>query len=217
MQRHRLPKLIVRVPVTRSTRRAQFAYPTRSVIFLPRPRHLSGGRGCRQGDVDVRGVMIVVRTTLRMVTVMSAWLTIIAGVVGAAIALVGEQFSRRWNRRTHVSEVVLEQCALLIALSEEFRYRAWEESALGLQGRVDSWDLASHRMAKARLEILCRDAAFLAALQEFSSLGRSYGSHLRLGDLNDAELKDLHAREAVACEMFEKASAQVVRRRLGSL
>ena len=96
-------------------------------------------------------------------TSMGAWVTIAAGVVGAAIALVGQQWGRRGENRTHVGELVLEQCAHLIALSEDFRYRAWEESVLGQEGRVASWDLSSHRLAKARAEILCRDAAFLVS------------------------------------------------------
>lgn len=37
--------------------------------------------------------------------------------------------------------------------------RIWEEHALRLEGRVVDWDLAVHRLASARVEILCRCGA----------------------------------------------------------
>jgi hypothetical protein len=148
---------------------------------------------------------------------MSAWVTLAAGVVGAAIALGGQQWGRRGEHRIQVGELLLEQCACIIALSTDFRNRAWEETVLGLKGRVDSWDLGSYRLARARIELLCKDGAVLSALEGLAASGQDYGAHLRRGDLDEDQLAALRARDIAACRAFVKESSQVVRRRLGSV
>jgi hypothetical protein len=56
------------------------------------------------------------------------------GLAGALLALAGQQWGLRRASRTRAGELLLEQCAQLIALSEDFRNRAWEESVLGQRG-----------------------------------------------------------------------------------
>ena len=85
---------------------------------------------------------------------MTAWLTLIAGVAGAVISLAGQQLGSWGANRTSAGELLLEQCAQLIALSEDFRTRAWEETVLGQRDRVDTWDIASHRLALAGADSL---------------------------------------------------------------
>jgi len=148
---------------------------------------------------------------------MTAWITVVAGLVGALIALAGQQWGMHRANRTRAGELLLEQCAQLIALSEDFRNRAWEETVLGQQGRVDAWDLSGHRLATARVKILCQDSAVLAALTEMNESGTAYGSHLRRGDLTEDELKALRKRNKISIETFAASSARVVRRRLGAI
>jgi hypothetical protein len=148
---------------------------------------------------------------------MTAWITVVAGLAGALIALAGQQWGMHRANRTRAGELLLEQCAQLIALSEDFRNRAWEETVLGQQGRVDAWDLSGHRLATARVKILCQDPAVLAALTEMNESGTAYGGHLRRGDLTEDELKALRKRNKISIETFAASSARVVRRRLGAI
>src|ERR1022692_1335895 len=156
------------------------------------------------------------RTKGGILTGMTAWVTLLAGVVGAVIALAGQQWGMRRANRTRAGELLLEQCAQLIALSQDFRNRAWEETVLGQQGRVDTWDLGAHRLAMARVQILCQDSAVLAALKEMEASGKAYGGHLRRADLSDDELEALRERNKAAIEAPATASARVVQRRLGA-
>jgi hypothetical protein len=123
----------------------------------------------------------------------------------------------RGANRTRAGEVLLEQCAQLITLSEDFRNRAWEETVLGQKGRVDGWDLASHRLALARARILCRDDRYLAALKELEASGGVYGGHLRRGDLSEDELAALRERNIASIEALYAESARVIRQRLRAI
>jgi hypothetical protein len=72
-------------------------------------------------------------------------------------------------------------------LSDDFRSRIWEEKVLGLEGKVDSWDLGAYRLSAARIKILCDDASLLQALEDLTNSGKRLGgnwqgcgqSHLR--------------------------------------
>jgi hypothetical protein len=148
---------------------------------------------------------------------MNAWITLLAGVSGAVIALGGQQLGT-WNvNRTRAGELLLEQCAQLIALSEDFRERAWEETVLGHKGRVDGWDLASHRLAMARARILCQDAPMLAALAEMEESGKEYGGHLRRADVSEEDLAALRERNKASISALAHASSTVIRRRLKAI
>jgi hypothetical protein len=102
-------------------------------------------------------------------------------------------------------------------LSEDFRNRAWEETVLGLHGKVDGWDGRGHRLAMARARILCQDSAVLAALNEMEASGKAYGGHLRRRDVSDDELAALRERNKASIEALANASARVIRRRLGTI
>ncbi len=145
---------------------------------------------------------------------MTAWITLVAGVAGAVIALAGQQWGTRAANRTRAGELLLEQVAQLIALSEDFRTRAWEATVLGQHHRLDGWDLAGHRLAMARVRVLCKDPAVLAALEEMEESGQDYGSHLRRGDANADELAALRERNKASIQALATASSPVIRRRL---
>lgn len=145
---------------------------------------------------------------------MTAWITLLAGVAGAVIALAGQQWGTRRENKTRAGEILLEQCAQVIALSHDFRNRAWEEMVLGQQGKVDGWDVSGHRLAMARIQILCPNATVLQALKELQESGTSYGGHLRRRDVSEDKLKDLRQQNKDAIEDFREASARVVRKRL---
>ncbi len=133
---------------------------------------------------------------------MDAWIALAAGIVGAAIALVGQYVTRRTDRiSSHIDDVV-EQCSQFFALSEDFRNRFWEESQLKQEGRVDDWDIAAHRLVEARLRIVCDDEALLTAIEELSSSGKALGSYWRRGSTDQAELDQRYERYKVAIGRF---------------
>ena len=148
---------------------------------------------------------------------MVTWVTLLAGLAGGIIALAGQQWGTYRANRTRAGELLLEQCAQFIALSHDFRNRAWEETVLGQSGRVDAWDVSGHRLAMARIQILCRDPGVLAAVKEMHESGTAYGGHLRRGDVSDGELRALRERNKASIETFTTESARVVRRRLGAI
>jgi len=148
---------------------------------------------------------------------MDAWITLLAGIAGAVIALGGQQWGIWNSSRTRAGELLLEQCAQLIALSEDFRNRAWEETVLGQKGRVDGWDVAAHRLAMARARILCKDSAVLEALAEMEESGKEYGGHLRRGDVSEEELAALRDRNRASINALASASSTVIRRRLKAI
>ncbi|MEU9013207.1 hypothetical protein AB0D12_26280 [Streptomyces sp. NPDC048479] len=145
---------------------------------------------------------------------MGAWGTLLATIAGAAIALVGQHLVKRSEERARISELLLEQCAMVAASSTEFRDRIWEERHLGLEGRVASWDLSALRLATARLHILSKDEALLSSLDELNRAGRRLGSCWRRGDMNTADYSDLWDQHHAAMKQFVAASGKAVRRRL---
>jgi hypothetical protein len=143
-------------------------------------------------------------------------MTLLATFAGAAIALVGQHISRRGEARTRGGELLLEQCAQVVGLAEDFRNRVWEEKELGLAGRVDAWDLSTDRHASARLRILCDDAALLRALDDLYEAGNRLGTYWRRGAADPAEFETHWEQYKASCATFVAASASVVRERLGN-
>jgi hypothetical protein len=148
---------------------------------------------------------------------MDAWATVVGTIAGAAIALAGQWAVVRGQRRTRVGELLLEQCARVVALNEDFRNRLWEERTLSRPGRVESWDLGAARLAAAQVRILCMDADVLAALSELGTAGRELGAYWRRGDIDEAELEYRYHRQKAAIEQFSETAAALVRHRHAGL
>ncbi|MGW9031886.1 hypothetical protein ACWGQ5_49415 [Streptomyces sp. NPDC055722] len=147
---------------------------------------------------------------------MDAWVTLLATVVGAAIALLGQHLMKRAEDRTRLTELLLEQCALVAASAADFENRIWEEAVLGMDDRVNGFDLAAHRLSSVRLQILTRDPALHAALEELNDAGKRLGSYWRRGDVDDDEYTRRWNRHHTAIAEFLDVSGEAVRRRLTS-
>lgn len=145
---------------------------------------------------------------------MSALITLIAAVAGAAIALAGQYLTRRGEARTRTGEFILDQCASIVALSDDFRNRVWEEKELGLTGKVDAWDLGGYRHAAARLMILSDDRALLDALQDLTESGKHLAGYWRRGQADPVELERRREQDKEVCARFVGASAKTLRRQL---
>jgi len=136
-----------------------------------------------------------------------------ATIAGAAIAMIGQQLAKRGETKIRVLELVLEQCAQLDALNADYWDRVWEERDLGLEGRVESWDVRGHRLATARIKVLCRDGRVLRALDEVNRTGNTLGSYWRSGQRDPIELEGRLAQFNTARAEFLAASAAMVESR----
>src|SRR3984957_1229582 len=85
---------------------------------------------------------------------MDAWIGLIGALAGAAIAWSGQYLTRRSEARERQDALLLEQCALIVALEEDLRNRIWEERHKIATGVVTAWDLGAQRLAQARLRII---------------------------------------------------------------
>jgi hypothetical protein len=101
------------------------------------------------------------------------------------MALLGQYVLARSDTRERASAALLEHCATLVALSEDFRNRVWEERNLDVAGAVAAWDLAQYRLAGARLRILCPDPHLAAAVIALAASGTELGKAWRLPGRKD--------------------------------
>ena len=119
--------------------------------------------------------------------------------------------------RARGGELLLEHCALLVAMNEDLRNRVWEERVLGQQGRLDDWDLAGTRLATARLRILCTDESVLAALVGMNSAAKDLAAYWRRGNAESTEVDLRYEQLKQTIESFAEASARLIRPRLSRL
>jgi|1186.fasta_scaffold281352_2 hypothetical protein len=142
---------------------------------------------------------------------MDALLTIVAALAGGLIALAGQFLAGRNEGRRERRRQLLEACATVVSLSEDFRNRVWEERVLGKQGRVDAWDLSRSRLAENQIELLCEDAKVLQALSELRRTGRDLGSYWRRGSIEEEHLDDLYRKLKDARVGFVSAARRLFR------
>ena len=90
---------------------------------------------------------------------MAEWIGLAGVVAGAVIAFGGQYLLRRAERQDRNDALLLEQFAIIIALSEDYRNRVWEERNQVANSVVNAWDLGTYRLAEARLRVLSRDSA----------------------------------------------------------
>lgn len=145
---------------------------------------------------------------------MNAWGTLLATVTGAAIALLGQYLSKRSEARAKSVELLMDACAHVAASTGDLLNRIWEEHVLRLEGRVAGWDLANHRLASARVQILTRDAGLLAALREVNDAGQALGAYWRRGDAEESEYQARRDRYRAAMHAFIGQSSRVLGRHL---
>jgi hypothetical protein len=143
---------------------------------------------------------------------MQGWIGVIGALAGGAIALLGQYGFRLADRRDELTALFLEQCAQLVALSEDYRNRVWEERRLGLQGPVSEWRLGDYRLAEARVKILCLDARLLETLEQLRETGVTLGKAWRHAQGDDQEVEMAWRRHREALDQFVEASSAVIER-----
>jgi hypothetical protein len=143
--------------------------------------------------------------------VSDAWVTLIAAVSGGLIALSGQYLVHRDEDRKRRAAQILELCATMVALSEDFLNRLWEERNLGHTGRVDSWDLPASRLTEAKLRILVDDPQLLSALDEVQLSGKVLGASWRRGQIDDKEVEGRYREHRAAITHFFTVSRRLLR------
>jgi hypothetical protein len=76
-----------------------------------------------------------------------AWIGLTGVVAGALIAIGGQVLNHRSQVRVQSADRLVEQLALIVALSEGFRDRVWEERNNVADQVVKGWDLGAYRFA----------------------------------------------------------------------
>lgn len=150
------------------------------------------------------------RPTMGLMVV--GWVGLVGVVAGAAIALFGQHNLRRLDRRDGDAGLMLEQCATVLALSEDYRNRVWEERLLGARDAVEAWDLREYRMAEARLRVLSADQSLLDALAAVGNAGQRLGKLWRVAPEEGDALDTAWVAYKVAVHNFEASARNALRR-----
>lgn len=144
---------------------------------------------------------------------MTEWIGLAGVVAGALLAFSGQYLLRRTERQERNDTLLLEQFALIIALSEDYRNRVWEERNQLASGVVNAWDLGAYRLAEARLRVLSQDPSLVAALEALHEAGGQLGKTWRLTPSDEAAVDNARTAHRAAIEQFIAASSHVLRRR----
>ncbi len=142
---------------------------------------------------------------------MGAWIGLAGVIAGALVAFGGQYLMRRSESQERSGALLLEQAALIVALSEDYRNRVWEERSKVANGVVAAWDIGAYRLAEARLRLLCRDPKILDALDGLRQSGIALGKAWRLEPRDDQGIDDAWATNRRAVERFVTASSATIR------
>jgi hypothetical protein len=149
---------------------------------------------------------------------MEVWAGLLGGlggaIVGGLIAIIGQRMNHEASSREQFGILVLEQCAQLIAQSEDYRNRIWEERKGFNHDAVASWDLAAHRMAQARLRLLCTSQEVLQADKELQTAGVQLGRTWRTTRTDGPIVEKAWAEHRIALDAFMEQSASYVSGRM---
>jgi hypothetical protein len=144
---------------------------------------------------------------------MAAWIGLVGVVTGALIAFGGQYLIGRTERQERNDTLLLEQFALVIALSEDYRNRVWEEYNHVASNVVGKWDIGTYRLAEARLRVLSQEPEVVAALEALQEAGSALGRAWRLASSDKAAVESAWEAHRDAIDRFVAVSSQVIRHR----
>ena len=143
---------------------------------------------------------------------MGAWIGLVGVVAGALIALVSQYLIRNSEARERRDTLLLEQLAMIIALSGDYRDRVWQERKKVVTDVVAAWDIGSYRLAEAKLRILSQDTNLLEALMALNRSGGELGVSWRLSPEDEAQTEAAWKAHKAALERFITAGSTAFRR-----
>jgi hypothetical protein len=142
-----------------------------------------------------------------------AWVALIGAVAGATIAIVGQYAARRSDARERAITLLLEQCAEVVALAEDYRSRVWEERNNLSNDAVARWNISAYQLAEARLKILCRAPSLVSALDALRKAGIALGKTWRLSRSEGPDVQQAWEAHREALNHFIMTSGAIVRPR----
>ncbi|NYH45878.1 hypothetical protein HNR22_005605 [Micromonospora jinlongensis] len=143
---------------------------------------------------------------------MAAWIGLLGALAGAGMALLGQYLLRRSDTRERARAALLDHCAAVVALSEDYRNRVWEERHLDAAGAVAAWDLHQYRLAEARLRILCPDRRLAAAVVALDAAGKQLGRAWRLPGRKDDLVDAAWRAHRESVDRFIQAAGKAIGR-----
>lgn len=141
---------------------------------------------------------------------MATWVGLVGVLAGALIAFGSQYLLSKTERHERNTGFLLEQCAILISLSEDYRNRVWEERHHIAADVVAKWDLGAYRLAQARLMVLSQEPDFLAAIEALYESGKALGRSWRIGSADEASLDENWRAHRTAINRFVAVSSKVV-------
>jgi hypothetical protein len=142
---------------------------------------------------------------------MGAWIGLVGVVAGAFVALVSQYLIRNSEARERRETLLLEQLAMVIALSEDYRDRVWQERNKVSTGVVAAWDIGPYRVGEAKLKILCQDSNLLAALMALNRCGIELGTSWELSPEDEGRTEAAWKAHKTALEQFIAVSSTMFR------
>jgi hypothetical protein len=139
---------------------------------------------------------------------MDAWIGLAGVIAGAMIALSGQYLMRRTDARERSEALLLEQAAMVVALSKDYRNRVWEERNNIAANVVGAWDIGAFRLAEARLHILSNDPETLRTLNGLRRSGAALGRAWRLSPHDEQTVDAAWNTHHDAIEHFIAASSR---------
>jgi hypothetical protein len=145
-----------------------------------------------------------------MIRAVDAWVGLVGAVVGGLLTLGGQQLTARSEaNRQHKSEL-LSNISTLVALSDDYRNRVWEERQALKDSAVANWDLTTFRLAQARLRVLLNDEDVLAAIDELQDAGIALGRLWRTQRVDGPEVQAAWERHKEALARFLDAGRRLL-------
>ena len=133
-----------------------------------------------------------------------AWIGLLGAALGGLIALGGQQLASRAEHREARRAELLSSVSALIALSEDFRNRVWEERNQLSDTAVADWDLRAYRLAEAQVMVLLSDPQDRAAAEALRRRGSDLGRCWRTQKVDGPDLEAAWAAHKASLEAFRE-------------
>ena len=159
--------------------------------------------------------LAAVRAPMRDTGVVATWVGLIGVLAGALIAFGGQYLMGRSERQERSAAILLEQCAVLIASSEDFRGRVWEERNSPGRDVVGKWDGETYGLAEARLRLLSQESDFLAALEALRESGKALAKAWDQAASDEAAVDSAWLEYRSAITQFVTVGSRLIRPRSG--
>ena len=140
-----------------------------------------------------------------------AWIGLLGAALGAVIVVGGQQLAGRAETSRARRAELLSSVTTLLALSEDFRNRVWEERHGLSDTAVAQWDLGAYRLAEAQVMVLLDSGEDRAVAEELRRRGADLGRHWRTQRADGPELEAAWVAHKASIEAFRDRAHQLLR------